>query len=431
MSFIDNVLLALESLKMNKMRAILTMLGIIIGIGSVITINTVGASLTNSVSSSMSSLGANSITVSVTEKSSDDENEKTDENVRLKMFGNSQPAAHDLITDEMIEEFKVAFPDKVQYIKLSRSVGNGTVSNFDDSSSSTSVSVTGVNDEYFDAEEVNLLYGRFIKNEQDADSKLCVVSDKFAEDALGEPATNVIGWSIVIDVNGTPYKFYITGVYEYEEETTSTLSQSTETVTPFYIPIETARIMSGADKGYDSISVVSAVGTDTTAFLNTVGDYFASYYTQNDSFTCEATSLESMISTFTEMLSTISLAIAAIAAISLIVGGIGVMNIMLVSITERTREIGTRKALGAPNNSIRMQFITEAIVICLIGGLIGVIFGVATGMIISNVLGFAAMPKVSAIVFALGFSMLIGVIFGYVPANKAAKLNPIDALRYE
>ena len=138
-----------------------------------------------------------------------------------------------------------------------------------------------------------------------------------------------------------------------------------------------------------------------------------------------------MISTFTEMLSTISLAIAAIAAISLIVGGIGVMNIMLVSITERTREIGTRKALGAPNNSIRMQFITEAIVICLIGGLIGVIFGVATGMIISNVLGFAAMPKVSAIVFALGFSMLIGVIFGYVPANKAAKLNPIDALRYE
>ena len=138
-----------------------------------------------------------------------------------------------------------------------------------------------------------------------------------------------------------------------------------------------------------------------------------------------------MISTFTDMMDTVSLAIAAIAAISLLVGGIGVMNIMLVSITERTKEIGTRKALGAPNNSIRLQFITESVVICLIGGIIGVAIGLAGGITISYLLGFYALPSISSIIIALVFSMFIGIVFGYAPANKAAKLNPIDALRYE
>ena len=107
------------------------------------------------------------------------------------------------------------------------------------------------------------------------------------------------------------------------------------------------------------------------------------------------------------------------------------MNIMLVSITERTKEIGTRKALGATNASIRWQFITESMVICLIGGIIGVVFGVTLGMIISNIIGFTAKPSISSIILALLFSLFIGVVFGYAPANKAAKLNPIDALRYE
>lgn len=430
MAFFDNIALALESLKTNKMRAILTMLGIIIGIGSVIAINTVGTSLTDSVSSSMSSLGATSITVSLTQKSEDDEN--TDSDVKIAQFASSTPSDEDLISDSMIEEYKNAFPDDVKYVEVTRSVGTGSVTSTSDSSSQTSVTVLGANDDYDEAEELNILYGRFINNEKDTDRKVCVVSDTFVEDTLSLSASDVIGEKICVTIDSVPYYFYIEGVYEYEDETASSSdSDDTSTVTEMYLPMETAGVMTGGTGGYQTLTVVTSSQTDTSSFMNTTAEFFAAYYTQNDTWTCEATSLETIISTLTEMVDTISYAIAAIAAISLIVGGIGVMNIMLVSITERTKEIGTRKALGASNGSIRLQFITEAVVICLIGGIIGVALGIGIGAVISNLLGYSASPAVSSIVFAVGFSMLVGVIFGYTPANKAAKLDPIDALRYE
>ena len=142
-------------------------------------------------------------------------------------------------------------------------------------------------------------------------------------------------------------------------------------------------------------------------------------------------SMTSMMNQMNTMIGAIQLALSVIAGISLVVGGIGVMNIMLVSITERTKEIGTRKALGATNGSIRLQFITESVVICLIGGIIGIIFGIVLGTVAVKLMGYEASVSLSSIVIAVGFSMAIGIFFGYYPANKAAKLNPIDALRYE
>ena len=144
-----------------------------------------------------------------------------------------------------------------------------------------------------------------------------------------------------------------------------------------------------------------------------------------------AQNMDSMIGSMTSMLNTMSMAIGVIAGISLLVGGIGVMNIMLVSVTERTREIGTRKALGAKNSAIRIQFIVESMIICLMGGILGVAMGTGLGRLGSTLLGSPAWPSLGIVLIAAAFSMAIGVFFGYYPANKAAKLNTIEALRYE
>lgn len=167
-------------------------------------------------------------------------------------------------------------------------------------------------------------------------------------------------------------------------------------------------------------------------FEKEIENYFnQQYYGENENFQIMAFSNQTMIKGMSQMMSTIKLAISAIAGISLLVGGIGVMNIMFVSITERTREIGTRKALGATNDSIRLQFIMEAIVICVIGGAIGIVLGLSIGFAVTTLLHYKGTASAGAISVCVLFSVVFGLFFGYYPANKAAKMNPIEALRYE
>ena len=422
MQLFDNIRLAFSSLWANKLRALLTMLGIIIGIGSVIAIVTLGDSLTGSITDSLQGFGINNITVSLQRKSEDDETTGG----AVRMFGMENPSSEDLFTNAMIEEFRTAYPDEIYAIALSQSLASGQVQQDD-----TTVQVTamGVNEEYALANNVNLLHGRFVKD-SDGERQIAVVSDVFCESVFGTSGASVLGQEFELSVNGQLLRFYVAGVYEYDDDGFVSMTGS-DPVTELCLPLEAAQKLSGGETGYQSFTVVASTDTDTTAFLEQVESFFASFYTRNESYTATASSMESMLEEMTSMLNTVKLAISAIAAISLLVGGIGVMNIMLVSITERTREIGTRKALGAPGFAIRMQFITEAVVICLVGGALGVALGVGLGAAGAGLLGYAAKPSLTAIGLAVGFSMLIGVFFGYYPASKAAKMDPIDALRYE
>ena len=426
----ENIVLALQGLLANKMRALLTMLGIIIGIGSVIAIMTVGNSISSSVTDSMESMGANNITLGVQQKSSEEEISVS--GMRFMQGGmRSTMSEDDYLTDEMLDDVKETFAERVKGISLSESVGSGTAQ---DGAATANVQITGVNGTYLENEDLNILAGRLpTEKEQEAGKRVVVISDKVVENLLGGTNWNAIGSQVTVLINNRYYSYSVVGVYEYEESALSFSSESdSDVTTTVYLPLKAARDQNHTRTGYSQAILLTASGVDTGTFCDELETYLnRTYYRNNESYEISALSMESIVSSMTEMLSTISIAISAIAAISLLVGGIGVMNIMLVSITERTREIGTRKALGATNGSIRLQFIMESVVICLIGCLIGILTGMGLAAIATNLMGYAASPSISGIVLSVSFSVFIGVFFGYYPANKAAKMNPIEALRYE
>lgn len=428
---IENIRMAVTSLLANKSRALLTMLGIIIGIASVIAIMTVGNSLTVSVSTSMQSLGANNVTVNVVKR--DDE---TAENTNGVIFGELTHSRtmneSDYITNEMIQSLMAKFDNSIDAISVTESVGSSTIK---DKNKEADINIMGISQGYFIANDITILAGRLISDEEAYNHKnVSVVSDEFVRDLYNtENYNEVLGYTFTMEVNNQNIQSTIIGVYEKQMgdmEQMEILMGITSSGTNCYIPLTAAQDINHSEN-YKSISVVTSTDTNSDDLANSIENYLKGFYRSNKYFTVSAYSMSSMVSIMGDMMNTITLAISIIAGIALLVGGIGVMNIMLVSITERTREIGTRKALGATNSSIRTQFIIESMIMCLIGGAIGVILGVCMGLLGAKLLGYDAVPSISSILGSLVFSLGIGLFFGYYPANKAAKMNPIDALRYE
>jgi hypothetical protein ELI_1623 len=200
-----------------------------------------------------------------------------------------------------------------------------------------------------------------------------------------------------------------------------------------YVPYTTAlELSTDEEAGTFTDIMISAKNSESVSKVEKEAKrYFLEQYRSNTDWKVETQAVQSALEESNSMMKMLSLAIAVIGGISLLVGGIGVMNIMLVSVTERTREIGVRKALGATNNNIRLQFITESMIVCMIGGIIGVLIGGGFGYFASSFIHEAKFPSLTSVLVSVSFSMAIGIFFGYYPANKAAKLDPIDALRYE
>ncbi|MPN42088.1 putative ABC transporter permease YknZ [bioreactor metagenome] len=201
--------------------------------------------------------------------------------------------------------------------------------------------------------------------------------------------------------------------------------------TKAYIPYSLAYQIQDSSIGFKNLTVVPREEVDAKEFLISTSAYFESYYVSNEKITAVTSSMASMLKSMNKMLDQIKLGIGGVAAISLLVGGIGVMNIMMVSVTERTREIGIRMALGAKGSIIRFQFLVEAMMVSLCGGIIGIVMGLSIGAIVANVMKYQAKPSLFVILSSVLFSLAIGMFFGYMPANKASQLDPIEALRYE
>ena len=271
----------------------------------------------------------------------------------------------------------------------------------------------------------------------------------FAKQYFGDE--NPIGEQITYaDSDGNLYNFTIVGIYEYNAALFGKVDTSVpekDRYTTMFIPIQTCFKLMGKDQsGYTNFNLMVNSLADIDQATTDVTNFFEEKYANNENFHVTTYNMASDMGMINTVINVITIAVSGIALISLIVGGVGVMNIMLVSITERTREIGVRMALGAKRSTIRMQFVIEAIVLCIFGGMIGILIGVFNGFVLGKAAEFviqnmyseyssyiimSVRPSLSAIVLSLFFSMLTGVFFGYYPANKAAKMEVIDALRYE
>lgn len=391
MGFAQAFKLALKSLAGSKMRAFLTMLGIIIGVGSVIILVSLMQGLTGEVTSMFEDMGTNTLTVSVTGRGS----------------------SRTVDVDDMYELYE----DNTDVFKGMSPVVSimGAVKTSTDSDSFGSTSVSGVSEQYAEINGYTLQEGRFISYaDLEARGRVAVVGTYVANTLGG----NVVGQTIKVNGNA------LTVVGVIEEQDDSTEGSADDCI---YLPYTTAsKLTFGEISTYTFATWDSNLNTQGTTLIdNALYAVFQNddYYTISD--------MQEIVSSMQEMTSMMTMVLVGIAGISLLVGGIGIMNIMLVSVTERTREIGIRKSLGAKRKDIMRQFVIEAGTTSALGGVIGIVFGAIVAVALGKLIGINAEPSLSAIGLSFGVSVFIGVFFGFMPANKAAKLNPIDALRYD
>ena len=408
MLLLENIKLALSAIKTNRMRSFLTMLGIIIGISSVIAITSIGDSAKGAVSKEFESLGAGYLYVMV----------------NWEMNSDNEYYEDDFFSWDEIDAIRERFPNEVYY----------TAPYFTDRGStkvgkvSVNVDMQGVNadfEKYY--KKVQMKHGRMVnRSDIEKNKKTIVVDQKMAEKLFGR--ADIVGEKLLVESESKGnIEYLVVGVYDTQSSFFDSLSMG-EPSYSCYVPYPAVAYYDDAPSSYVEVYAnpdydLSDTGDKICRWLEAVKDKDEGFYMVETA--------ESQLSQVNNILGILSLAIGAIAAISLLVGGIGIMNIMLVSVTERTREIGIRKSLGARTKDILTQFLIEAMILSVIGGIIGLALGIGIAWIGMTIAGVGLVVNPMAVILAILFSAAVGLFFGIFPAKKAAKADPIEALRYE
>ena len=400
----ESFLMAWASLIANKMRSILTMLGIIIGVAAVIALVSIGNGVKQDIQNSISSLGSNLLMVMP----------------GAPRTPGVRPSAGSMKSLKVSDYEAIS---KLDGVRAASPMTNGSyVVIYQNKNWTTSVS--GVSYNYLDVNNWSMKSGRFLseKNVQNRE-RVAVVGKTVVKNLFGDE--DPVGAEI--RVKNIPFR--IIGVLNSKGSGAMGNDQDDMVIIPYTTAMERV-------EGVDYLRMIYVVGKDENDIDRLQSDIenllrvrHGIKDTNLDDFNIQ--NMNSIMETMEETTGTLTLFLGAVAAISLVVGGIGIMNIMLVSVTERTREIGVRKALGATYSVIVTQFLIEAVVISLMGGIIGIALGIGASKLIGMASGMSTVISIPTIVMSFAFSMAIGLIFGIYPARKAAKLNPIDALHYE
>lgn len=415
MNIKESLKIAVKCIKSNWMRSLLTMLGIIIGISSVIMIIGAGTGVRDYIVGMIEDMGSNAVLVSV------DATTATE---------------NDYMTLDDIENIKNKVKGVERCSPMLMGFGRATI---DKSATEATVMMIGVNSDVQFALTAPCDYGRFFNDEEyDSNAPVAVIGTLSAQNAFGyEDVTNEY---ITVSSSGKSMKVKVCGVANIDQMVNSMgggsmadmfQMSSDQVMIALFVPCTTLTQITGADAQLSSAFVIAEEGYDYDAVGNATVNYLKSAHGNYSNNMYTAQNMATYVEIVDIIMSVLTAFIACVGAISLIVGGIGVMNIMLVSVTERTREIGIRKSLGAKTKVITMQFLTESIILCLIGGAIGVTIGVAGAFAACSIIDIAPNITWWLIALALLFSSGVGLFFGIYPAKKAAQMSPIDALRSE
>ena len=377
MNLLENIKMALWNVRANKVRSVLTMLGIVIGIAAVISILSVGDAMTAKVNDTLNSFGTTNIVAYVMPRQEDNGG------------SGAEMKTSDRISLEQITDLKEKLGDNIRGVGFTVSAP-GYVAKY--KTKESNVMTIGVDSDYPKINTVKMIQGRFINSsDENGNKSFVVVSDKLVKNLFNSDNNRAMGAKISIEGGEEGSESYqIIGIYRYEKPPSlfggSANVSDKDLTTNAYVPYTTAlELSTDEEAGTFTDIMISAKNSESVSKVEKEAKrYFLEQYRSNTDWKVETQAVQSALEESNSMMKMLSLAIAVIGGISLLVGGIGVMNIMLVSVTERTREIGVRKALGATNNNIRLQFITESMIVCMIGGIIGVLIGGGFGYFASS-----------------------------------------------